>query len=74
MRTLRWSLDFRLEVESSIVPVLVLLPNIPLFLFNKNSLVSIGSLLGKPLTLDAATADFSRPSVAVISRKNGVFL
>src|SRR3954470_17173316 len=38
--------------------------DLPLFLFNKSGLFSIGSLLGKPLTLDAATADLSRPNVA----------
>lgn len=64
IRTFRWSPDFMLEIKSSIVPVWVSLPNLPLFLFNKNGLLSIGSLLGKSLTLDAATADLSRPSVA----------
>lgn len=40
------------------------LPNLPLYLFNKQGLFAIGSLLGKPLTLDAATADLSWPNVA----------
>src|SRR2546430_15288690 len=64
MRSFRWTPDFRLAVQSSIVPVWISLPNLPLFLFNKRGLFSIGSLLGKPLTLDSATADLSRPSVA----------
>src|SRR4051812_13507762 len=66
MRMFKWSADFRLECESLIVPVWISLPNLPLFLFNKSGLFSIGSLLGKPLTLDSATADLSRPSVARI--------
>src|SRR4051812_26232640 len=64
MRMFKWSPDFRLEWESPIVPVWISLPNLPLFLFNKSGLFSIGSLLSKPLTLDSATADMSRPSVA----------
>lgn len=51
-------------MESSIVPVWVSLPNLPLFLFNQLGLFSIGSLLGKPLILDAATGNLSRPNVA----------
>src|SRR4051812_5061445 len=64
MRFFKWSPDFRLDVEFSVVPVWISLPNLPLFLFNKPALFNIGSLLGKPLTLDAPTADLSRPSVA----------
>src|SRR5436190_17626985 len=64
MRIFKWSPEFRLDCESSIVPVWISLPNLPLFLFNKSGIFSIGSILGKPLTLDAATADLSRPNVA----------
>src|SRR5436190_4128261 len=64
MRIFKWSPEFRLDCESSTVPVWISLPNLPLFLFNKSGIFSIGSLLGKPLTLDAATADLSRPNVA----------
>src|SRR4051812_26103252 len=66
MRSFRWSPEFRLDAESSIVPVWISLPNLPLFLCNKNDLFSIGSLLGKPLTQDNATSEVSRPSVVRI--------
>lgn len=64
MRTFRWNHDFKLDFESSVVPIWISLPDILLFLFNKVGLFSIDSLVGKPLTLDSATADISRPSVA----------
>src|SRR4051812_23711063 len=64
MRTFRWSPNFRLDAESSIVPIWISLSNIPPFLFNKIGLFSIDSILGKPLALDDATANLSRPSEA----------
>src|SRR3954468_18855113 len=64
MRTFLWSPDFRLDAESSYAPIWVSMPNLPLFLFNKQSLFFIGSILGKPLTLDAPTAEITRPNLA----------
>lgn len=66
MRIFRSRPDLRLDVESSIIPRWISLPNLPLFLFNKQGLFYIGSLLGKSLTLDVAIADLFRPSVARI--------
>src|SRR4051812_9337647 len=64
MRSFKWTPDFKLDVESSIAPVWISFPNLPLFLFNRPALFNIASLLGKPLTLDTPTADLSCPNVA----------
>lgn len=42
------------------------LPNLPIFLFNKQSLYSITRMIGTPLTIDIATAELFRLSVAKI--------
>lgn len=64
MCVFRWTPGFRPEVGSSIIPVWISLPNLPLFMFNKQCPFSIGRLIGTPLTIGMPTADFSRPSLA----------
>lgn len=64
MGSFRWSPGFRPVVEPSAAPVWVSWPNLPLFSFNKQALFAIGSLIGKPLSFDAATAKMTRPNVA----------
>lgn len=66
MRIFRWFLDFRADVESPIVPIWIGLPDLPLFLFDKKILFSIGKILGSPLKIDMLTAEISRPSLAKI--------
>lgn len=66
MKVFRWNLDFRPDVESLIAPVWISLPNLPLFLFDKQCLLSVGRLISHPLTLDAPTTNLSSPSVARI--------
>lgn len=66
MPVFRWTSDFRFDTESSIVPVWVSLPNLPIYMFNKHCLFSIGSSIGEPLTIDMSTAEISRPSLAKI--------
>lgn len=66
MRLFKWCPGFRPDIESSTAPIWVALPNLPLFLFNKQSLFAIGSLIGKPLTFDTATTKLSRSNVARI--------
>lgn len=66
LRIFRWTADFRPEVESPIVLVFVSLPNLPIFLFDKTPLFSIGRLIGSLLTIDMATANIKRPSLAKI--------
>src|SRR4051812_16255899 len=66
MRVFRWTPDFRSDIESSLTPVWVGFPNLPIYMFNKVSLFSIGRLIGTPLTLDIVIAEFRRPSLAKI--------
>lgn len=63
IRVFKWSLEFFPEVESLIVPVWVSLPNLPLFMFNKQCLFSIENIIGKHMTCDLREAKISRPSV-----------
>lgn len=66
MRIFRWIPKFRSDVESSIVPVWIGLPNLPLFMFNKQCLFSIGRLIRQPLTNDIATEEIKWPCLAKI--------
>lgn len=66
MRVFRWTLEFRPKVEYSIVPIWVELPNLPLFMFNKQCLFSIGRLIGSPLALDMPRAEILRPSMVKV--------
>lgn len=59
-----WIPSFKPDVESPADPVWDSLPNLPLFLFNKQSPFLISSLIGKLLTLDAVMEDLSHPNVA----------
>nr|XP_027099133.1 uncharacterized protein LOC113718424 [Coffea arabica] len=64
MRVFRWTREFHVHKESSLVPVWVSLPALPIHFHDKNSLFSILSPIRKPLFLDAATTTSTRPSVA----------
>ena len=64
MRILKWSTNFHVDRESSVVPIWVELEKLPIFLFNKEALFTFASTIGKPLRLDAATAVISKSSVA----------
>lgn len=66
MRIFKWSLFFRVDKESSVVPVWISFPRLPIHLFQRDALFSIARLLGTPLRLDEATAKLKRPSVARI--------
>lgn len=44
--------------------VWIFLPNLPLVLFVKSCLFSIGKHIGSPLTHDSSTAELTHPSVA----------
>lgn len=66
MRVFKWTLSFHVTKESSLVLVWFSLPSLPIHLFDKYSLFSIVNPLGKPIFIDAATANLSRPSVARI--------
>ena len=66
MRVFKWTIDFRVDVESSIAPVWLNFPQLPVHLFDQSSLFSIAQTIGSPMKMDAVTAVLARPSVALI--------
>lgn len=53
-----------MDKESSIVPVWISLPRLPIQFFKREALFQIAALIGTPLRLDAATISLKRPSIA----------
>ncbi|EOY21198.1 Uncharacterized protein TCM_012582 [Theobroma cacao] len=66
MRVFKWSLDFEVERESSIVLVWISFPNLKVHLYEKSTLLLIAKTVGKPLFIAEATTNGSRPSVAQV--------
>lgn len=66
MRVFKWTPFFNVDRESSMVPVWITMPRLPVLFFAKPALFKIASLLGTPLRLDAATQSLKRPGVARI--------
>lgn len=66
MRIFKWTSEFHVDKESSVAPVWVTLPRLPIHFFNRTALHGIASLLGVPLRIDSATASLKRPSLARI--------
>lgn len=64
MRIFRWSPFFRVDKETSVVPVWITFPRLPVMFFEQQSLFAIGRLIGHPLRRDSATIALKRPSVA----------
>ncbi|XP_071902080.1 uncharacterized protein [Coffea arabica] len=64
MRVFKWSIDFHVDRETSVVPVWFALPKLPVHLFHKECLFPIVACLGQPLCVDAATAQGTRPNMA----------
>ncbi|KAL0926253.1 hypothetical protein M5K25_002467 [Dendrobium thyrsiflorum] len=62
MRLLKWTPFFDVIEESPIISF----PNLRLHFFNAHVLHALGSIFGRPLKTDQATASRSRPSVARI--------
>ncbi|VFQ80061.1 unnamed protein product [Cuscuta campestris] len=60
----KWSPNLRPNEDSPIVPVWVIIPNLPIHLDDQKALLCITSKLGKPLKVDNATLNFSRPKAA----------
>lgn len=65
MKIIKWT-QFSLSHEPPFTPVWVPLPHLPIHLFQKGPLLFLASLIGRPLKVDAATQNLSRPSVARI--------
>ncbi|PIN12325.1 hypothetical protein CDL12_15065 [Handroanthus impetiginosus] len=66
MRMFKWSPAFDVKHEPSVAPVWVKLSGLPLHLFDKHALFTIGKLIGDPLKIDEATKTLSRVSFARI--------
>ncbi|PKU80092.1 hypothetical protein MA16_Dca021719 [Dendrobium catenatum] len=66
MKLSKWSPFVEISEESPIVPVWVLFPGLRPHFFSSRILHGLGSLFGRPLKVDSATAVGSRPSVARI--------
>ncbi|XP_028552313.1 uncharacterized protein LOC114580043 [Dendrobium catenatum] len=64
MKVLKWTPFFDIHEESPIVPVWISFPNLRLHFFNPQVLHALGSVFGRPLQTDQATASRTRPSVA----------
>ncbi|KAI0498485.1 hypothetical protein KFK09_019373 [Dendrobium nobile] len=66
MRILKWTPFFDIKEESPIVPIWISFPNLRLHFFNQKVLHALGSIFGRPLQKDQATASCTRPSMARI--------
>lgn len=66
MRILKWTPFFSLVHEPPFAPIWISLNHLPIHLFQKVPLLSIASLIGRPLKVDIATQNLTRPSVARI--------
>lgn len=64
MRVLKWTPSFSIAKEPTVVPVWISMEHLPLYLFRKGPLFSIGNLIGRSLKIDQATANLTRPSTA----------
>ncbi|XP_070010414.1 uncharacterized protein [Nicotiana sylvestris] len=63
-RTFPWTIGFDPRIETSKVVVWISFPDLPPNYFAKKSLMSIASSVGKPLAIDKAMKDRTRPSAA----------
>lgn len=61
MRTLKWDPWFELDVETTIGVAWISMPDLLPNFFAKEAIFSIASAVGKPLTLDMATKNQTRP-------------
>lgn len=66
MKIMKWTPDFRLEVETSIVPVWILILQLPWHLFRWDVVSKMGSAIGTAVAPDMATYSKSRGNVAKI--------
>ncbi|PKU85717.1 hypothetical protein MA16_Dca018572 [Dendrobium catenatum] len=64
MRIFKWTPFFDVKEESPIVLIWISFPNLRLHFFNTKVLFALGSIFGRPLKTDQATASRTRPSVA----------
>lgn len=62
IRTLKWDPLFDPEVETTIAVAWISLPSLPPNVFGKKAIFSIAAAIGKPLQVDTATTNKTRPS------------
>lgn len=60
----KWTVNFRPDQDSSLAPVWISFPGLPIPFFDKQYLLKLGGLIGRLLKIDEATALLKRPSVA----------
>lgn len=65
----KWLPIFQLTVEPSILTAWMSFEGLSIYFFNKSALFSIATTMGKPLKIDEATANFTRPSIARVCIK-----
>ncbi|XP_020678725.1 uncharacterized protein LOC110096915 [Dendrobium catenatum] len=66
MKIIKWSPTLDLSEESHVVPVWISFPGLRAHLFSSRILFGLGSVFGRPIQTDNATAVGSRPSIARI--------
>ncbi|XP_074565078.1 uncharacterized protein LOC141821603 [Curcuma longa] len=66
LRIFKWTPNFSYTVESSVVPVWIQFPDLPIHMFNKKGLFSAAKIVGTPIKIDEATADCSRLTMALV--------
>ncbi|KAH6777261.1 hypothetical protein C2S51_008573 [Perilla frutescens var. frutescens] len=66
MRVFKWTPGFNPAFETSNFALWITLPGLPLHLFDHNALYKIGSVFGRPIQIEHATANQSRVSFAKI--------
>ncbi|KAL0394658.1 UNVERIFIED_CONTAM: hypothetical protein Slati_4432000 [Sesamum latifolium] len=64
MRVFKWTPIFDPQIESSIAPVWIRLPELPVHLFEKKTLFTLVAKIGKSFRMDEPTADLARPDLA----------
>ncbi|KAK4706405.1 hypothetical protein R3W88_034035 [Solanum pinnatisectum] len=64
MRTLKWDPLFDPDEETTIVIAWISFPSLPPNLFGKETVFSLAAAVGKPLQVDMATWNKTRPSCA----------
>ncbi|KAG6536581.1 hypothetical protein ZIOFF_001639 [Zingiber officinale] len=64
LRIFKWTPYFSYTAESTVVPVWIHFPDLPIHMFSKATLFSATGIIGKPIKIDEATTDCSRLSVA----------
>ncbi|GAA0179388.1 hypothetical protein LIER_42216 [Lithospermum erythrorhizon] len=66
MRIFKWDANFNPNIESSIRPVWVSFPGLPLYLFNECGLASVANTIGPPIRFDSFNINRVKLGVAIV--------